>query len=106
MNFIVFHLMKFTRSDTILTIGLYFWFNIGILREVKRMTKIKGKNDGPGGRNEHYDIGNRKNVPRRNAVAEVKRGEHPGAHVMKINNREYVRDNPDSSKKDNVNRNK
>ncbi len=106
MNFIVFHLMKFTRSDTILTIGLYFWFNIGILREVKHMTKIKGKNDGPGGRNEHYDIGNRKNVPRRNAVAEVKRGEHPGAHVMKINNREYVRDNPDSSKKDNVNRNK
>lgn len=69
------------------------------------MTKIKGKNDGPGGRNEHYDIGNRKNVPRRNVVAEVKRGEHPGAHIVKIKNREYVRDNPDSSKKDNVNRN-
>ena len=68
------------------------------------MTKIKGKNDGPGGRNEHYDIGNRKNVPRRNAVAEVKRGDHPGAHVIKINGREYVRDNPDNSKKDNVNR--
>lgn len=70
------------------------------------MTKIKGKNDGPGGRNEHYDIGKRKNVPRRNAVAEVKRGEHPGAHVVKVKGREYVRDNPDRSKDDNVNRDK
>jgi hypothetical protein len=31
------------------------------------MTKIKGKNDGPGGRNEHYDIGRRKNVNRSGA---------------------------------------
>ncbi len=68
------------------------------------LTRIKGKNDGPGGRNEHYDIGNRKNVPRRNVVAEVKRGEHPDAHVVKINGREYARDNPDRSKKDNANR--
>lgn len=70
------------------------------------MTKFKGKNDGPGGRNEHYDIGNRKNVPRRIAVAEVKRGEHPDAHVVKVKGREYVRDNPDRSKDDNVNRDK
>ena len=70
------------------------------------MTKIIGKNDGPNGRNEHYDIGRRKDVPRRNAVAEVKRGEHPDAHVVEVNGREYVRDNPDSSKSDNVNRNK
>ena len=68
------------------------------------MPKIRGRNDGPGGRNEHYDIGNRRNVPRRNAVAEVKRGEHPGFHVMERNGREYVRDNPDGSKDDNVNR--
>lgn len=72
--------------------------------EEHRMTKIKGNGDGPGGRNEHYDIGNRKNVPRRNVVAEIKRGEHSGAHIVKVNNREYARDNPDSSKKDNVNR--
>ena len=70
------------------------------------MTKIKGRNDRPGGRNEHYDVGSRKNVPRRNIVAEIKRGEHPGAHVLKINGREYARDNPDSSKSDNVNRGK
>ena len=40
------------------------------------------------------------------AVKEVKHGKHPGAHVVKVNNREYVRDNPDSSQKDNVNRKK
>lgn len=68
------------------------------------MTNIVGKNDGPGGRNEHYDIGNRKNVPRRNVVAEIKRGEHDGAHVVKVNGREYARDNPDGSPSDNVNR--
>ncbi len=56
------------------------------------MARIKGKNDGPRGRNDHYDIGNRKDVPRRDVVAEIKRGEHPSAHVVKINDREYVRD--------------
>ncbi len=70
------------------------------------MTKIKGNNDGPGGRNESYKIGSRKEVPRPQAVKEVKSGKHPGAHVVKINDREYVRDNPDSSKADNVNRKK
>lgn len=70
------------------------------------MTKIIGKNDGPGGRNEHYDIGSRKNVPRRQVVSEVKKDKHPGAHVVNVNGREYVRDNPDPSKSDNVNRNK
>ena len=68
------------------------------------MPEIKGLNDGPGGRNEHYDVGARSNVPRRNIVAEIKRGEHPSAHVVKINGREYARDNPDKSVSDNVNR--
>jgi len=31
---------------------------------------------------------------------------HPGAHVVKVNEREYVRDNPDFSMKDNINRDK
>lgn len=70
------------------------------------MSKIVGKNDGPGGRNEHYDVGTRKNVPRRNIVAEIKRGEHQDTHVVKINGREYARDNPDRSTADNVNRDK
>ena len=68
------------------------------------MTKIVGNKDGPGGRNESYKIGSRKNVSRTKAVNEVEKGKHPGAHVVKVNNRKYVRDNPDSSKKDNVNR--
>ena len=68
------------------------------------MTKIIGNNDGPGGRNESYKIGSRKNVPRTQAVKEVKEGRHSGAHVVKVNNKYYVRDNPDPSRKDNVNR--
>lgn len=70
------------------------------------MTKVVGNNDGPGGRNESYKIGERKKVPRTKAVKEVEEGKHPGAHVVKINGRKYVRDNPDDSTKDNVNRNK
>jgi hypothetical protein len=70
------------------------------------MTKIKGNGDGPGGRNETYDIGKRKDVPRKKGVEEIKQGKHPDAHVVKINGREYARDNPDPSIKDNVNRNK
>ena len=70
------------------------------------MTKIIGNNDGPGGRNESYKIGGRKNVRRTEAVKEVELGKHPDAHVIKVNGRKYVRDNPDSSIKDNVNRNK
>lgn len=70
------------------------------------MTKIRGRNDGPGGRNEHYDIGSRKNVPRLQVVEEIKKGKHPDAHVVTVKGREYARDNPDTSKKDNVNRRK
>ena len=40
------------------------------------------------------------------AVKEVKQGKHAGAHVVKIGGQEYVRDNPEHSKRDNVNRNK
>lgn len=68
------------------------------------MTKIKGNNDGPGGRNESYKIGSRQNVSRAKAVKEVKEGKHLDAHIYKLNKREYVRDNPDGTKKDNVNR--
>ena len=67
------------------------------------MTNIRGNRDGKGGRNESYKIGPRAHVPRVQAVAEVKAGKHRGAHVVKVEGREYVRDNPDGSKKDNVN---
>lgn len=70
------------------------------------MTKIIGNNDGPNGRNDTYKIGNRPKVKRTTAVKEVDGGQHSGAHTVKINGKKYVRDNPDNSKKDNVNRNK
>lgn len=68
------------------------------------MTKIRGNNDGPGGRNETYNIGQRKGVSRKTVVREIERGDHPGAHVIEVGGEKYARDNPDSSKKDNVNR--
>lgn len=68
------------------------------------MTKIKRNNDGPGGRNEYYKNGSRKQVPRTQVVREVEPGDYPSAYTVKINGRKYVRDNPDSSKRDNVNR--
>ncbi len=70
------------------------------------MTKIKGNNDGKGGRNETYNVGGRKNIKRSVIVKEIEQGKHPDTHVVKINNRKYARDNPDHSKSDNVNRNK
>lgn len=70
------------------------------------MAKIKGNNDGPGGRNETYKIGGRPAVPRKEAVQEVKKGLHPDVHVVKVKGREYLRDNPDGSKADNINRDK
>ena len=70
------------------------------------MTKLIGNNDGPGGRNDTYNDGKRKNVPRPTIVKEIKQGKHPGAHVIKINGIEYARDNPDNCTGDNVNRNK
>lgn len=70
------------------------------------MTKIVGNNDGPGGRNETYNIGSRKNVPRKTVVREIEQGKHPGAHAVEIGGEKYARDNPDRSRRDNVNRNK
>ena len=68
------------------------------------MAKIKGNNDGEGGRNETYKIGKRNAVPRKVAVKEVEQGKHPDHHVMERDGEKYVRDNPDRSTKDNVNR--
>ena len=68
------------------------------------MSKIRGNRDGPGGRNETYRIGSRTEVPRTQAVREVEAGRHQDTHVVKINRRKYLRDNPDGSHKDNINR--
>ncbi|WP_368186789.1 DUF3892 domain-containing protein [Aestuariibius sp. HNIBRBA575] len=68
------------------------------------MSKITGNNDGPNGRNESYRVDNRHNVPRDVVVREVEDGLHPGRHIYERDGERYVRDNPDSSTNDNVNR--
>jgi Protein of unknown function (DUF3892) len=68
------------------------------------MAKIIGNGDGPNGRNDSYQVGNRKQVDRKQVVKEVKDGKHLNYHIYHRNNQEYVRDNPDRSKDDNVNR--
>lgn len=67
------------------------------------MARIKGQHDGPNGRNEHYNVGPRKDIPRRLMVREVKQGKFPHNHIMIVDGQEYVRDNPDDSERDNVN---
>ena len=67
------------------------------------MAKIRGNQDGPGGRNNTYKIGKR-TVTRAQAAKEVDAGKHDGYHTRKINGKKYVVDNPDGRKRDNVNR--
>ena len=65
---------------------------------------IKGNQDGENGENESYTIpGRGSNIPRRTVVREVKKGNHPNHSVYKRDGEEYVRANPDSQKKNNVN---
>lgn len=68
------------------------------------MSKIRGRRDGENGRNEHYDVGGRKNVPRNTVVREVEQNKHPDSHIYRRDGQKYVRDNPDGSTSDNVNR--
>ncbi|MCB9811190.1 DUF3892 domain-containing protein [Candidatus Nomurabacteria bacterium] len=66
-------------------------------------TRIRGNRDGLNRRNESYNFKGR-NYSRSKMVKRVERGLHPENMVVKINNRKYVKDKPDSSKRDNVNR--
>ncbi|PJE74484.1 MAG: DUF3892 domain-containing protein [Candidatus Taylorbacteria bacterium CG10_big_fil_rev_8_21_14_0_10_41_48] len=67
------------------------------------MTKIRKNHDGVG-RDKTYDIGDRKNIPLNKVVKEIKEGEHSGAHLYNFGGINFPRDNPDNSKRDNVNR--
>lgn len=65
--------------------------------------KIKGNEDGEGGRNESYRIpGRSSNIPRKQLVREVKDGKHPNFSVYTREGEEYVRANPNHMRKDNV----
>lgn len=71
------------------------------------MAKIKGNRDGINNRNESYQIpGIGKNILRKKAIQLYKQGKLNKFGVTKItiNEEEYLRDIPDKSKKDNINR--
>ncbi|MGD9276838.1 MAG: DUF3892 domain-containing protein [Candidatus Pacearchaeota archaeon] len=65
------------------------------------MARITGRRESKTGGNTHYRIG-RRVIPRAMAVKMCKKGKLPGYHVMKVNGKSYLRDNPDSRKKDNI----
>lgn len=67
------------------------------------MPRIEGQRDGENDRNENYTVWGRGTVPRQQLVLEVDLGLHPGHHTRTINGQKYVVDNPDHTKKDNVN---
>jgi hypothetical protein len=48
------------------------------------MTKIKSRNDGPGGRNDSYDIRSRKSVARSEVVREIEQGKDSGRTLLKL----------------------
>jgi hypothetical protein len=65
--------------------------------------KIKGNQDGTGGRNETYTIPGRGTVKRKPLVKEVKQGKHPKFDVYKRGKEEFVRGVPDGQNGNNVN---
>lgn len=65
---------------------------------------IRGNRDGENGENLSYTVTGRGVVSRPQLVQEVKDGQHPDFNVIKVNNVEYVRANPDSSTSNNINK--
>ena len=64
--------------------------------------RIIGRREGPTGANTHYKLSNGRIVTRGEAVAMCKRGELPGYNIVEVNGVEYLRDNPDTRKEDNI----
>jgi hypothetical protein len=65
------------------------------------MVKITGRRESSTGGNTHYRIDG-KIIPRTDAVKRCKDGKLSGYHVVKIRGKQYLRDNPDNRKKDNI----
>lgn len=64
--------------------------------------RIIGRRENKTGGNTDYKLSNGKTVPRGEAVSMVKNGKLPGYHTVAVNGKKYLRDNPDNSKKDNI----
>jgi hypothetical protein len=66
------------------------------------MTRVTGRRESPTGGNTNYRLSDGKTVTRTQGVSMCKDGKLPGYNVMKVKGKEYLRDNPDKSKKDNI----
>jgi hypothetical protein len=64
---------------------------------------IRGNKDGENGENQTYRIPGRGSaIPREQIVNEIKQGQHPKHSTYRRNGVDYVRSNPDSQEKNNV----
>lgn len=66
-------------------------------------SSINGNGGGRNGGNASYTIIGRRTVSRSQLVREVNQGRHPDTHVVNVNGVDYARNNPNSSKPDNIN---
>lgn len=64
--------------------------------------RITGRHEGSTGSNTHYRLSGGEIVTRPEGVRMQKRGEIEGCHVMKRNGKEFLRDNPNKSERDNI----
>lgn len=64
--------------------------------------RIVGRKEDDNGANTHYKLSDGRIVTRQEGVDMQKRGELPDYNVIEVNGVEYLRDNPDTSKEDNI----
>ncbi len=65
-------------------------------------SSINGNADGKNGSNKSYTVAGRGKVTRAKMVSEIKKGQHPDTHVLKVDGVEYARNNPNHNKPDNI----
>ena len=64
--------------------------------------RIIGRRENETGANTHYKLSDGRIVTRVAAVAMCRRDELPDYHIITVNSIEYLRDNPDSRRGDNI----
>ncbi len=64
--------------------------------------KVTGRREDGKGANTHYKLSNGNIITRAKGVTMRRRGELPGYHIVKVNGVDYLRDNPDNRKGDNI----
>ena len=64
--------------------------------------RITGRREDKDGANTHYRLSDGRIVTREEGVTMHKNGELPDYHIYELNGVEYLRDNPDTRKEDNI----